>query len=170
MERLAVAATEEQVADGRPRDIFEAKEPFRLVSEYFIGKVRYCSLEYETRSGLQVIKLSSFCPNRQYCSAVFLHTSITSFWFICLKQKSSMPSACNFQMGFILRFPSNDTGGSSARVRHGPTVPLQHQPHHRRPHGRVRRGTRSLRRRAALSRCHQSAAGGGAPKLFNISI
>lgn len=41
MERLVVAAIEEQVADGRPRDILEATEPFRLVSEYFIGKVRF---------------------------------------------------------------------------------------------------------------------------------
>ena len=40
MEWLAVAAIEEQVADGRPRDLVEAKERFRLVSEYVIGKVR----------------------------------------------------------------------------------------------------------------------------------
>ncbi|CAM9980812.1 unnamed protein product [Pylaiella littoralis] len=39
MERLVVAAVEEQVAGGRPRDIVEATEPFRLVSEHFIGKV-----------------------------------------------------------------------------------------------------------------------------------
>ncbi|CAN0025105.1 unnamed protein product, partial [Ectocarpus sp. 12 AP-2014] len=39
MERLLVAAVEEQVADGRPRELVEAKEPFRVISEYFIGKV-----------------------------------------------------------------------------------------------------------------------------------
>lgn len=39
MERLLVAAVEEQVADGRPRDLVEAKEPFRMVSDHFIGKV-----------------------------------------------------------------------------------------------------------------------------------
>lgn len=39
MERLVVTAVEEQVADGRPRDVVEATEPFRLVSEYFMGKV-----------------------------------------------------------------------------------------------------------------------------------
>lgn len=50
MERLVVAAIEEQVADGRPRDILEAKEPFRLVSEYFIGKVGFFCL-YEPHSG-----------------------------------------------------------------------------------------------------------------------
>lgn len=41
MERLVIAAIEEQVADGRPRDILEAKEPFGLVSEYFLGKVGF---------------------------------------------------------------------------------------------------------------------------------
>ncbi|CAM9502410.1 unnamed protein product [Scytosiphon promiscuus] len=39
MERLIVAAVEQQVADGRPRDVVEAEEPFRLVSEHFMGKV-----------------------------------------------------------------------------------------------------------------------------------
>eukprot|EP00752_Nemacystus_decipiens_P009596 g8574.t1 len=39
MERLVVAAIEEQVADGRPRGILEAKDPFSLVSEHFLGKM-----------------------------------------------------------------------------------------------------------------------------------
>lgn len=49
VERLVVTAVDQQVAEGRPRDIVEATEPFRLVSEYFIGKVRLPTHTVRTR-------------------------------------------------------------------------------------------------------------------------
>lgn len=42
MGRLLNTAIEQEVGEGRPRDLVEAKEPFRLVAEHFMDNVRLC--------------------------------------------------------------------------------------------------------------------------------
>lgn len=41
VQRLLTLAVEEQVVEGKPRDLVEAKDMFRLVAEQFMGKVRH---------------------------------------------------------------------------------------------------------------------------------
>lgn len=40
IQRLHMAAVEEQVFEGRPRDLLNSEEPLRLLVEHFMGKVR----------------------------------------------------------------------------------------------------------------------------------
>lgn len=75
MERLVVAAIEEQVVGGRPRDILEAEESFSLVSEYFMRKVRSLCLIQEA------VRLAPFGPHLcgcpYYLQKVVLHAPAT---------------------------------------------------------------------------------------------
>lgn len=116
MERLVVAAIEEQVADGSPRDVLDAKEPFRLVSEYFIGKVRF--LWCMKRIPEAIIRLASFRPDiavQPYnIQASVRRTSFVLSWFMCLKE-AQYQTLIAFRCDG-LRFPSNATDGPPARV------------------------------------------------------